>query len=69
MARRDKGINVIILIVLLILGIVPGVLYALFKLFVPPFSWVIFGILLILLIFPAIIYLLTCSDVVVFNKR
>ncbi|SYV94016.1 Uncharacterised protein, partial [Mycoplasmoides gallisepticum] len=39
MARRDKGINLIILIVLLILGIVPGILYALFKFFVPPFSW------------------------------
>ncbi|AAP56495.2 hypothetical protein RUS47_00770 [Mycoplasmoides gallisepticum] len=68
MARRDKGINLIILIVLLILGIVPGILYALFKFFVPPFSWVIFAILLLLFVFPAIIYLLTCSDVVVFSR-
>ncbi|WP_084318549.1 hypothetical protein [[Mycoplasma] imitans] len=68
MARKDKGVNIIILIVLLILGIIPGVLYALFKVFVPPFSWVIFIILLLFFIFPAIIYLLTCSDVVQFKK-
>ncbi|QZX49260.1 hypothetical protein [Mycoplasma sp. E35C] len=63
MARSDRGINIIILIILLICGVVPGVLYALFKIFVPPFSWIIFIILIIFFVFPGILYLLTCSDI------
>ncbi|MDC4163613.1 YqaE/Pmp3 family membrane protein [Mycoplasma bradburyae] len=69
MARRDKGIDLIIFIILLILGIVPGVLYAIFKLAQPKFNWIAFVVLCIFFIFPGVIYLLTCSDLIIFNKK
>lgn len=61
MARRDN-LNVILLVVLLVCGIAPGLVYLVMKILKPPFNLILFWVLIAFFVFPGIIYITTCTD-------